>query len=120
MGYGRWQKGGDDFNAADIHGRISRDDGKNWQKSNNVDVRELDPKNVYGADEPAVIELNDGRVMMIVRTDQGDIAKVYSADGGASRKAILRSITACGAEIAVCSGPVKGTRASVLFLRLGR
>ncbi|NUQ64059.1 MAG: exo-alpha-sialidase [Pirellulales bacterium] len=62
----------------------SDDGGKTWQKSNDVDVRALDPKNTYGADEPAVIELNDGRVMMIVRTDQGYIAKAYSADGGAT------------------------------------
>lgn len=35
-----------------------------------------------GAMEPEVIELKDGRVMMIIRTQLGYIAKCYSDDGG--------------------------------------
>ena len=53
----------------------SDDDGSTWQKSTDVDVRDVDPNNKYGADEPAVIELKDGRVMMIVRTDLGVIIR---------------------------------------------
>ncbi|MBI3923347.1 MAG: exo-alpha-sialidase [Armatimonadetes bacterium] len=74
-----------------IRGRIilsfviySDDKGETWRKSSDVDVRALDPKNTYGADEPAVIELKDGRVMMIVRTDLGYIARSYSRDHGAT------------------------------------
>lgn len=62
----------------------SDDDGKTWQKSNDVDIRAIAPDNRYGADEPAVVELRDGRVMMIVRTDLGFIAKAISTDHGAT------------------------------------
>jgi hypothetical protein len=60
----------------------SADDGRTWRKSNDVDIRDLAPKDAYGADEPAVIELKDGRVMMIIRTNQGYIARADSRDGG--------------------------------------
>jgi sialidase-1 len=36
----------------------------------------------FGADEPAVIELKDGRVMMLIRTDIGRICRSFSADQG--------------------------------------
>lgn len=62
----------------------SDDNGKTWQKSNDVDVRAIAPQDKYGADEPAVVELKDGRVMMIIRTDLGFIAKAYSKDHGAT------------------------------------
>lgn len=62
----------------------SDDDGKTWQKSHDVDVRDLDPNNKYGADEPAVIELKSGRVMMLARTDLGVIIRAISRDGGAT------------------------------------
>ncbi|HEX8522349.1 MAG TPA: sialidase family protein [Tepidisphaeraceae bacterium] len=38
----------------------------------------------YGADEPALIELKDGRVMMLIRTDVGQIFRSYSKDSGAT------------------------------------
>jgi hypothetical protein len=60
----------------------SDDQGKTWSKSDDVDIRYLAPQNRTGADEPAVIELKDGRVMMIIRTSLGFIAKSYSRDGG--------------------------------------
>lgn len=60
----------------------SDDQGKTWGKSADVDIRDLAPKNKTGADEPAVIELKDGRVMMVIRTSLGFIAKSYSSDGG--------------------------------------
>ena len=37
----------------------------------------------------------------------------------AKRKAILRSMTACKTETAVCIAPVNGTLALVVFFRLG-
>lgn len=55
----------------------SDDLGKTWKKSADaVDA----PKR--GAMEPEVIELNDGRVMMIIRTQVGHIATAISKDGG--------------------------------------
>ena len=56
---------------------LSDDGGKSWRKgAGQVDQ----PKR--GAMEPEVIQLNDGRVMMIMRTQLGYIASSYSSDGG--------------------------------------
>ena len=59
------------------HCYLSDDDGRSWRVgSGSVDA----PKR--GAMEPEVIELTDGRVMMIVRTQMGFIGSSYSSDGG--------------------------------------
>ena len=59
------------------HCYISDDTGKTWRKGKGfVDA----PKR--GAMEPEVVELTDGRVLMIVRTQLGYIGKSYSSDGG--------------------------------------
>lgn len=56
---------------------FSDDKGRSWQAGRGkVDQPQR------GAMEPEVIELNDGRLMMIVRTQLGHIATSYSADGG--------------------------------------
>ncbi len=56
---------------------ISDDGGQTWRKGKeHVDQ----PKR--GAMEPEVIELDDRRVLMIMRTQLGHIATSYSADGG--------------------------------------
>ena len=56
---------------------LSDDGGKTWRKGKGqVDQAKR------GAMEPEVIELDDGRVMMIVRTQLGYIAMSYSRDGG--------------------------------------
>jgi sialidase-1 len=56
----------------------SDDNGRTWTKGADVWVE----RTGYGADEPAVIELKDGRVMMIIRTALGRIYRTYSSDGG--------------------------------------
>ena len=59
------------------HCYISDDGGRTWRNGKGqVDA----PKR--GAMEPEVVELNDGRIMMIVRTQLGYIGKSYSSDGG--------------------------------------
>ena len=56
---------------------ISDDEGLSWRAGQAaVDL----PKR--GAMEPEVIELKDGRVMMIMRNQLGTISKSYSSDGG--------------------------------------
>jgi sialidase-1 len=56
---------------------ISDDGGATWRRGKgHVDQPHR------GAMEPEVIELDDGRVMMIVRTQMGYIAASYSTDGG--------------------------------------
>jgi sialidase-1 len=59
------------------HCFISDDGGRTWRKGKkSIDM----PKR--GAMEPEVVELKDGRVLMIVRTQLGIIAAVRSSDGG--------------------------------------
>jgi len=57
----------------------SDDEGASWKPSETV----LDlPGSKAGAQEPGVIELKDGRVMLWVRTDLGRIYRCYSKDKG--------------------------------------
>ncbi len=59
------------------HCVFSDDDGLTWTRgSGSVDL----PKR--GAMEPDCVQLRDGRVLMILRTQLGYIARSYSADGG--------------------------------------
>ncbi len=55
----------------------SDDDGYRWQKSKN-DV-DMDP---HEAQEPHIVELKDGRLMMIFRTYSGFVGRAYSMDQG--------------------------------------
>jgi sialidase-1 len=57
----------------------SDDEGANWTPSETiVDI----PDSKAGAQEPGVIELKDGRVMMWIRNSTGKIYKCYSSDRG--------------------------------------
>ena len=59
------------------HCYFSDDGGRTWHNgAGQVDAEKR------GAMEPEVIELNDGRVMMLVRTQLGYIGRSYSTDGG--------------------------------------
>jgi len=59
---------------------LSDDEGATWRGSATV----LPPPegSHAGLQEPGVIELTDGRVMMYIRTDQGCVYRSYSTDGG--------------------------------------
>ena len=56
----------------------SDDRGSTWKGSQLVDIR----TNHDGADEPGVVELKDGRVLMYFRTDLGRIYQSFSSDQG--------------------------------------
>ncbi len=56
----------------------SDDEGVHWEQGEVVDV----PQGRRGADEPAVVELRDASVLMIIRTDMGKIYRAVSADAG--------------------------------------
>jgi len=59
---------------------LSDDDGKTWRQSNTAIEA---PTNVSsGLQEPGVIELKDGRLMMLCRTNAGCQMRSWSADGG--------------------------------------
>lgn len=56
---------------------ISDDDGRTWRAGKGaVDLAKR------GAMEPEVVELNDGRVLMVMRNQLGTISKSFSKDGG--------------------------------------
>ena len=60
----------------------SDDEGATWRPSRTtVDIKASLKR---GADEPGVVELKDGRVMMWIRTDLGSIYRCYSTDHGES------------------------------------
>jgi len=56
----------------------SDDEGRTWHSGQVVDI----PQGRRGADEPAVVELRDGRILMIIRSDLGTLYRAYSADSG--------------------------------------
>ena len=68
----------------------SDDDGYSWQQSDNV----VDTLPVE-AQEPHVVPLRDGRVMMLCRTYSGCVVRSYSADEGVtwSQGEAVRSLT---------------------------
>ncbi len=58
---------------------FSDDDGATWKQSKTlVDI----PDSRAGAQEPGVVELKDGRILMWMRTDKGHIYRCYSSDHG--------------------------------------
>ncbi len=59
----------------------SDDEGRTWRASRTVlDV----PESRAGAQEPGVVELRDGRVMLWLRTDTGRMYQAFSSDRGES------------------------------------
>jgi BNR repeat-like domain len=82
-----WAHRGTGFDAFTFMGRFSSkvaysdDDGDTWR----ITGRELkEPTPYIGADggiEPAVIQLKDGRVWMLIRTQDGFFYESYSQDG---------------------------------------
>ena len=59
------------------HCYVSDDEGQSWRAApGSVDAEKR------GAMEPELVELNDGRIMMLIRNQLGFIGKSYSADGG--------------------------------------
>ena len=59
-------------------GLYSDDEGRTWQRGTST----VDVSGEAGAQEPGLVELADGRVLMYVRTSLGHIYKSYSADRG--------------------------------------
>lgn len=68
-------------NDRPIRSRVyySDDEGRTWKPSQTiVNVKESD----VGVDEPGVVELKDGRLMLWARTSAGHPYQCYSSDGG--------------------------------------
>ena len=59
---------------------FSDDNGKTWCRSNFIDLGGHGHHD--GATEPALVELNDGRLMMLIRTNLDRFWQAFSDDGG--------------------------------------
>jgi hypothetical protein len=59
---------------------LSDDDGRTWRRSKNA--IEAPPQSKSGLQEPGVVELRDGRLMMWMRTDMKCQYQSFSDDGG--------------------------------------
>lgn len=72
-----------DYGWNDIITLYSDDNGNSWQTSNAIRIA-VDGNKVtrYGGIEPAVIELEDGKVWMLIRTNKGCLYQSFSDDGG--------------------------------------
>lgn len=74
---------GPDFGWNNTFVYYSDDKGAGWQQSEDVLSLRLESENVtrHGAIEPVMLELNDGRIWMLVRDRQGRLWQSFSADG---------------------------------------
>ncbi len=68
--------------AYNISALYSDDAGASWQQSPDTLSVETGGLSEYGANEPVVLELRDGRVWMLIRTQLGRFYESFSADGG--------------------------------------
>ena len=85
-----WGSRGEGFSAFTYMGQFdttvlySDDGGTSWTKSSSV-LRTPTPNlSAYGAVEPVAIELKDGRVWMLLRTQLGRFWESFSSDRGAT------------------------------------
>ena len=59
---------------------VSSDNGQCWQQSTSVDIGQRGDHS--GAVEPTVVELRDGRLWMVIRTNLGRFYQAFSEDRG--------------------------------------
>lgn len=84
-----WSNRGDGPDAFTYTGQFDTtvlysDDGQSWQQSSSV-LRTATPNlSAYGAVEPVVLELRDGRTWMLLRTQLGRFYESFSQDQGYS------------------------------------
>ncbi|MBI2432318.1 MAG: exo-alpha-sialidase [Candidatus Hydrogenedentes bacterium] len=94
-----WGKRGEGLDAFTFRGQydstlVYSDDGETWvQPPVRLKVPTPDIVSAYGAVEPVVIQLKDGRVWMLIRTQQGRFYESFSKDGAVWSEAVPSSIT---------------------------
>lgn len=69
------------FGQYSVTSTYSDDGGETWHTSPDVLSVQVPDLSTYGADEPVVIQLNDGRVWMLLRTERGRFYESFSPDG---------------------------------------
>ncbi|HWR13446.1 MAG TPA: sialidase family protein [Terriglobales bacterium] len=83
----RWESPTSGFHAFSYSGpyRVSvlysDDNGDSWHQSPDVLSVQTPDLSTYGADEPVVIQLKNGRVWMLIRTQRGRFYESFSDDG---------------------------------------
>lgn len=83
-----WGHRGDGFQAFTYMGQFdtsaiySDDGGRTWQQSPDVLTVPVPDLFTLGGVEPVVLELKDGRVWMLIRTQLGRFYESFSSDGG--------------------------------------
>ena len=67
-----------------VYSYHSDDEGKTWERSENETYGILDGgmRGIFGVGEPMPVELKDGRIMMLLRSDMGRFFRTYSKDQG--------------------------------------
>lgn len=86
---------------------LSDDGGKTWRRSETVVEGPAESRS--GLQEPGVVELKDGRLLMLCRTDQGCQMRAWSSDGGstwspAERTELLSPVSPATFEIIPSTG----------------
>ncbi|MBI2193898.1 MAG: exo-alpha-sialidase [Planctomycetes bacterium] len=82
-----WHNRGEGLDAFTFMGMFksvvlySDDEGASWQLSNDLKVVVPDISYAYGACEPVALELAEGRVWMLIRTQMGRLYESFSPDG---------------------------------------
>jgi hypothetical protein len=82
-----WRKRGEGFPSYTYMGGFSSgsmysdDNGQTWHDSPDVLSVQTPDMQTYGAVEPVVIQLKDGRVWMLMRTQRGRFYESFSKDG---------------------------------------
>ena len=85
-----WEKvpprGITDYGWNEIISLYSDDGGKIWERSKNglKVVSQSGKTTRYGGIEPAILELKNGKIWMLIRTNSGYLYESYSVDGGKS------------------------------------
>ncbi len=72
-----------DFGFHETVSLYSDDNGESWKESNGIKIQ-IDPNKAtrYGAIEPTAIQLNNGKLWMLIRTNNGMLYDSFSADNG--------------------------------------
>ncbi len=102
-----WEKG-------DSYCYLSDDDGQTWRESQRI-------KPEKGSWEPACIELNDGRVLLLTRTGMGGQFQSFSSDGGETwTKPELSQLVGTAAPVSISRVPRTGHLLAIWNNNLGK
>jgi sialidase-1 len=89
----------------------SDDNGRSWKSSNVID---LGGQGHHGGNmEPTLVELNDGRVWMLIRTNWGEFWSAWSHDGGRNWRVLQPSGIAASSAPAIIKRLASGRLAFV-------